>query len=649
MVRLAGEVVVTRDRVAVGASAAGVRGRHDVDAADLSQQTEHIEVHPLVGDAITLEEEHGDGRDAERPSGRGQAEELTGVGAEQIELGDDRVVITDVESHVLVALVGEGEPLVAVIGEDCLVPVVNLAGGDDLVTRMTVEGREARRPVVIDLGLKVRLENLKTDTARFGEAIEASLARVVFHEVGHRATVEPFGASAIRWGAIGRSYDPGGVSDSLVVESPGPTVTRRGRSVSFELQLAVIVVVGAAWRGVMLARNWNRQVGLNDALYYTLQASDIAHGRWFWEPFRGGPSAEHGPLTSLVLATVSFGNDPVPWQRLVTTLFGVATIIVIGLLGRLAGGERVGLVAAGLAAVYPNLWLSDGLVMSESISVCLVSLASLLLLKELERPITRSTQRWGGRWWLVGAVFGLSALARSETVVMIPMAAVVASWLPDAPDGRGRRLVPGAALLAAAMLVLLPWVAFNLSRFERPVFLTTNDGTTLAGAYCDDSFYGRGTGGWTVLCLGGPLDDKVLTEPSVRSEVRRDAALDYLGDHVEEMPRVVAARLGRVLDLYGLDSMVVLDTGEGRPLRGVWAGIVAFWVLAPLAIAGFVMQRRAARWTLALPVITVVLTTVVFYGAHRIRSTAEPAIVVAAATAIVAVVRRWSSRRIAPS
>jgi 4-amino-4-deoxy-L-arabinose transferase-like glycosyltransferase len=280
--------------------------------------------------------------------------------------------------------------------------------------------------------------------------------------------------------------------------------------------------------------------------------------------------------------------------------------------------------------------------MSESISVCLVSLTLLLLLRELERPVDGSPSlRWGGRWWIVGAAFGLTALARSETVLMIPLAAALVWWLPAGGDDERRRgVVPGAAVLAGAILVLTPWIAFNLSRFERPVFLTTNDGTTLAGAYCDDSFHGRGTGGWTVLCLGGELDDRVLTEPSIRSEVRREAAIDYLRANRNELPRVVAARLGRMLDVYGLDSMIELDTGEQRPLWGVWAGIVMFWVMAPLAVVGFIAQRRTVKWTLLLPVVTVVVATVVFYGAHRLRSTAEPTIVVCAAAAITHLMTR---------
>ncbi len=208
--------------------------------------------------------------------------------------------------------------------------------------------------------------------------------------------------------------------------------------------MAVIVAIGAAWRAVMLMSNWNRQIPLTDSLYYSTQARDLAHGHWFRQPFRGGPAAEHGPLTTIVLAVVSWIPDPAPWQRLMTTLFGIATIVVIGLLGRLVGGERVGLVAAGLAAVYPNLWLSDSLVMSESISVCVLTVALFLLLRQLDRPLTDTAgARWSHGWWIVGAAFGVTALARSETVVLLPMAAVLAWWLPAEPDGRRRGVVPG--------------------------------------------------------------------------------------------------------------------------------------------------------------------------------------------------------------
>jgi hypothetical protein len=103
---------------------------------------------------------------------------------------------------------------------------------------------------------------------------------------------------------------------------------------------------------------------------------------------------------------------------------------------------------------------------------------------------------------------------------------------------------------------------------------------------------------------------------------------------------VVAARLGRTLDLYGFEGLVSQDVGEERPRWGVWAGIAAFWVLAPLAAFGATRTARRARMLLLLPVAVVLVTTVLFYGAHRIRSSAEPAMVVLAAVGAMALWHR---------
>ena len=55
---------------------------------------------------------------------------------------------------------------------------------------------------------------------------------------------------------------------------------------------------------------WNHALQLNDSLYYSLQARQLAHGIWFRELFVDQPGAEHGPLTSSLMAFVSWGNDP---------------------------------------------------------------------------------------------------------------------------------------------------------------------------------------------------------------------------------------------------------------------------------------------------------------------------------------------------
>jgi hypothetical protein len=194
-----------------------------------------------------------------------------------------------------------------------------------------------------------------------------------------------------------------------------------------------------------------------------------------------------------------------------------------------------------------------------------------------------------------------------------------------------------------------PLPLHNLARFDRPVVLTTNEGTTLLGANCDSTYY-VDVGGWDVRCLGNLQNDSV--DASVRSRERRELATDYITDHAGRVPVVVLARLGRAVDLYGLDSLVALDRGEQKAGWAAWAGIVWWWVLAPLAILGWVVcgrtrrtdDRSKARWWLIVPPAAVLATTVLFYGAHRIRAPAEPVVVVLAAVGAVALYERWATR-----
>jgi 4-amino-4-deoxy-L-arabinose transferase-like glycosyltransferase len=298
------------------------------------------------------------------------------------------------------------------------------------------------------------------------------------------------------------------------------------------------------------------------------------------------------------------------------------------MVGRKVGGDRVGLVAGLLAAIYPNVWLSDGLVMSESLAILLVSsflLAALELLPRPQLPLALAT----------GALTALAALTRSELLLLVPLI-VAALW-----HQHGLRHVwkPAAALVLSAAIVLLPWFAYNVSRFERTVVLTTNDGTTLYGANCDDVYSGWNMGAWSVFCVldAAPVEG----DDSVRSAEQRRLAVEYVRDNIERVPIVVAARVARTLDLFGVRDMVNGDVGEERPRAGVWAGVAMFWVLAPLAVLGLRRIRGTDRLVLLMPIVTVGVTAVLFYGGHRLRSPAEPVLCVAAASFLVG----WSADR----
>ena len=87
------------------------------------------------------------------------------------------------------------------------------------------------------------------------------------------------------------------------------------------------------------------------------------------------------------------------------------------------------------------------------------------------------------------------------------------------------------------------------------------------------------------------------------------------------------------------------DVGEERDRWASWAGIVSWWILAPLGAIGLAVASRRDAWVLAMPVVTVLVTTILFYGAHRIRAPLEPALVVSAALTLV----KWRPWRVAPA
>ncbi|MEA3185887.1 MAG: hypothetical protein QOJ74_2364 [Ilumatobacteraceae bacterium] len=405
-----------------------------------------------------------------------------------------------------------------------------------------------------------------------------------------------------------------------------------GAGRDFRRTLAMVVAAGAILRVArLLITKWNRGLLLNDSLYYSAQAHQLAHGVWFREVFTDQPGAEHGPLTSTLMALVSWGGDPVNRQRLVTVAFGVATIAIVGQIGRRIGGDRVGIIAAALAAVYPNLWINDGLVMSESVSGLLVALSMLVVLRWIDAPGVR-------RAAVCGAVVGLAGLARSELILLAPLVAALMVVVGRRTSRRFAR--QAGVVLAAAAVVIAPWMTFNAVRFDRPVLLTTNEGPLWLGANCDESYYGPALGGWSLFCVVNAHIGENGEDPSVRSAQQRRLGIDYARHHLTRLPEVVVARVGRTLDLYDVTGLVHGDVGEERERVATWAGIVSFWILAPLAALGFRRLRRLHRAVLSLPILVVALTTVVFYGGHRIRSSAEPAIVILAAYAL----ERWSRR-----
>jgi hypothetical protein len=128
----------------------------------------------------------------------------------------------------------------------------------------------------------------------------------------------------------------------------------------------------------------------------------------------------------------------------------------------------------------------------------------------------------------------------------------------------------------------------------------------------------------------------------VSAKRQRDLALEYIGDHLDRLPLVVAARIGRTFDVFRPFQTADFGTLEGRPRAAGIAGVATYWLMIPFAVLGVVRlrRRRVLVWPLLAPIGIVVLVVALGYGITRFRVPAEPSIVVLASVGLVAAWRR---------
>ena len=448
------------------------------------------------------------------------------------------------------------------------------------------------------------------------------------------------------------------VTEPGTVETASSRRARRVRRSRFMTALILITLAALAWRlSYAVVFKWDQLV-TGDAYFYHRQANGLIDGFGFYrflphavqQLVPNGPAADHPPLYSLYLAVFSlFGGRSFHVHMVASCLLGAATVFVCGLLGREVAGPRAGIVAAVIAAVYANLWIQDPLVTSESITMLLVAVAVLAAYR-----LWRAPSVWRATWF--GVACGLAALTRAEVVLFLPLVLIplVLSKREWTKGLRPRVFVVGSVV---ALLVMSPWVVRNLLAFDHPIFLSGGGDITLASANCDATYYGDGLGWWSPLCYG--KDAHPPGDASSQARYWRTRAFDYIDDHTGRLPVVLAARLGRVWDVYHPGSpfgdlkpgqTLVFELFEGRDADGdSWAARLAlgqYFVLAPLAIAGaFVLHRRRVTLVpLLAPVVVVCVAALYAFGNTRYRAPAEISITVLSAVAIDAVIARLRGR-----
>ena len=407
--------------------------------------------------------------------------------------------------------------------------------------------------------------------------------------------------------------------------------------------LGVIAVGALALRiaYVLITKN-PRAVG-GDSFYYHYGANLLVDGRGFPDPIQllqfhnETPGAAHPPGYILALAIPSlFRLDTFLEHQIWSCIIGAGTVFLVGITGREIAGDRVGLFAAGIAAVYPNVWFYDSVVMSETLILFTTTLAVLVAYRFARRPSFRLAVG-------LGIAVGVASLTRAESILLVPLLIVpLALWLRHCDLRRRLKLL--AVATGATILTIAPWVGYNLLRFEHPVFLSSNLELTMLSANCDDTYYGPFLGFWALKC--GTEFKPPKGDASVQARFFRAKVREYVSDHKGRVPVVVLAREGRAWAFMNAGQQITIDTIEGKELNTSRIALGMYYALLALSVAGVIaLRRRRVPLTPLLAVLGAVVLTVGFvYGTTRFRAPAEISLVLLGSVGLDAGIRRIGAR-----
>jgi 4-amino-4-deoxy-L-arabinose transferase-like glycosyltransferase len=386
-----------------------------------------------------------------------------------------------------------------------------------------------------------------------------------------------------------------------------PNLPWRPLAIAFALGLAIRVAVLAGTAGLGLQ--------IMDEQQYAQIARNIAAGHGFgWGPSQ--PTSIRPPLYPALLAavwTISPGN--LQAVRLLQIALGLATAVLIYMLGSRVYGPKVGAWAAAVSWLYPSLIFFNFLILTETLFTLLLVAFVLLAVLLVQTPRFRLAIA-------CGITLGLAALTRSilwpVPLVLCPLlAAVIRAPLP-------RRLTLPALVLTGYAMVVAPWAIRNTRLQGVVTIVDTMGGINLRmGNYeytPDDRM-------WDAVALGGERSwvhglvtdtpNAPITEGQKEKWAQRKA-IEYMRAH----PGTTARRaLIKFADFWGLEREFMAGVQQGLYAPPAWFQVAASLAIV-LAYVAIVIAGAAGIW-LAAPAdwrlhAILLLPIVVTMGAHTI-------------------------------
>ena len=395
--------------------------------------------------------------------------------------------------------------------------------------------------------------------------------------------------------------------------------------------LAAIVLAGVAFRALYAWKfpQWGPGGAIPDLNWYeTLAESLLKFGELRDPVGRLTAAREPGYPALLALLYSVAGGPSYRLGQVLNCVLGAGVIVLTWRLAKELFGEKAGLLAAAIAAFYPQFVYYCSTLERETFQTALFAGALLLLLRASRSPST-------GRFAAAGAVLALAALTNS---VFLP--AGVALFAAAAWQGRrSRPRVRGSAAGLAALLALYAlWPIRNATVFGRFILGINGGGAHLyVGLIVPNE------------AAGTPEETRIMEADAVNAaaarlpESERDAlyyreSLKLMASRPLHTARVVFLSFVKLWRLYPYQRAYAHGYG-----RIFWAAILSDGWIIPLALIGAILAWRRRVPDVLLPLVGVAAVSgvyAVFWSIIRYRLPMMP---VAIGFAAFALTEAWKS------
>jgi 4-amino-4-deoxy-L-arabinose transferase-like glycosyltransferase len=359
------------------------------------------------------------------------------------------------------------------------------------------------------------------------------------------------------------------------------------------------------------------------------------------------PTVDRAPLWPFTIAGISLVFGPSDYfARLFLSFIGSGTCVLVYLFARDMFSWRIGVLAGVFAAIYPELYIYDGWLYTESLYIFLLFAVCYALYRLQFAP----QKNW--RIWIIcGVLLGLLSITRPNGITVIGLFIVWAIIMVWQKFLSWRVTISGVLVTTLiAFVFIAPWTMRNYLVSHTFIPVAIGDGTVLLGAYNNQAlakaaYQGGPKGIWINPIVSRPdvvhpFPLHTCTPPCevAREAAFKDAAVTWAQDNINRMPHLLALHFMNMWqpDTYESDLPTVRFPQQQSTqfvLRMMKTWPIYLFIIAALGMAVTLWRWRELLFIYFMIIMTIA-QNLIYYGIPRFRAPIEPMLILLAAGCI---------------